>query len=419
MAQVNDDLVSNEVRNYIEKLTEELSIKNYYIDISAGSIRGDNYLGIIAKVLIKGETKSGKKTTLNFIVKSAPRNEVFRSLAPIRSAYDREIYIYSKVFPEFAKLQEERGILKPFQSFAKFYKGILDDKNEALIMENMKELGFELFDRHQTLNYSHVLLAMKEYGKFHALSYALRDQKPDLFKELSNNTQESFFSNLENSEAFEQTIYEQSDRALKTLDPIKEKVIYDKFKHFQERMFEIVKEVVGSKPAGQYAVIGHGDSWMNNMLFKYGNSSSRQSPSQICFLDWQLSRLASPALDLAYFIFVCTDKDLRDQHYEHLIQEYYDSLSSFLRELGSDPDKLFPFEVLQEHLKKFCVYGLYMAVMVLYLITSDVEDIPDIHSITDEDDAMEKWKFESRNIEKFNSRIRGVILDFIKYGYEF
>lgn len=90
-----------------------------------------------------------------------------------------------------------------------------------------------------------------------------------------------------------------------------------------------------------------------------------------------------------------------------------------LCKLGSDPDKLFPFDVLQEHLKKFSVFGLYMALMVLFFMTSETEEIPDIHSMTDEQDLMSKLQFESKNIEKYNDRISGVLLDFVKFGYEF
>lgn len=145
------------------------------------------------------------------------------------------------------------------------------------------------------------------------------------------------------------------------------------------------------------------------------SSLKSHSPPEVCLLDWQQARAGSPALDLAYFIFTCTDKPLRDQYYDHLIREYYESLSSFLRELGSDPDKLFPFEVLQEHLKKFCVFGLFVAITILYGVISEAEELPDFNNMT----GLEDLHIESKNVQWYNTRIRGVILDFIKFGYEF
>ncbi|KAF2904033.1 hypothetical protein ILUMI_02130 [Ignelater luminosus] len=302
MSAKTSDLVTEEVQVHIEELIKEIGITNHTKDISPGSALGENFFGIIARITVNGKDKSGENKVLRFIVKSAPRNEVIRATAPVRNAYNREIYMY---------------------------------------------------------------------------------------------------------------IYH--ERALKSLDPVKDKIAYDKFKKFQENLFEMAKNATQPGPAGKYAVIGHGDCWSNNMLFKYNSSSKPHPPSEICLLDWQLARAGSPALDLAYFIFTCTDKPLRDGHYDHLIQEYYESLSSFLRELGSDPDKLFPFEVLQEHLKKFCIFGLFIAITIVYGMSSEAEDIPDIHNMT----QLEELNFETSNIQKYYARIRGVVLDFIKFGYEF
>ncbi|KAF2904035.1 hypothetical protein ILUMI_02132 [Ignelater luminosus] len=247
--------------------------------------------------------------------------------------------------------------------------------------------------------------------------YEIKNQR--YFKRYLITPKKCFFNSYNQSDLAQKAQKDNNERALKSLDPMKDKIAYDRFKKFQDNMQETVKNLLQSESAGKYAVIGHGDSWVNNMLFKYDSTSRPHSPSEVCLLDWQLARAGSPALDLAYFIFACTDKPLRDQYYDHLIQEYYESLSSFLRELGSDPDKLLPFKVLQEHLKKFCVFGMYMAVMVLYVMNSEVEEIPDIHKMTDLEECMEEWRYETKNIQKYYERIRGVILDFIKFGYEF
>lgn len=60
-----------------------------------------------------------------------------------------------------------------------------------------------------------------------------------------------------------------------------------------------------------------------------------------------------------------------------------------------------------------------MAVMVLYVMHSEVEEIPDFHNMTDLEESMEEWKYETKNIQKYYARVRGVILDFIKFDYRF
>lgn len=110
------------------------------------------------------------------------------------------------------------------------------------------------------------------------------------------------------------------------------------------------------------------------------------------------------------------DQDLRQQHYDHFIQEYYNSLSTFLAELGSDANKLFPFEVLKEHLKNFSVYGLYMAMMVLFVMLSDPNEIPDINTLKEGETLNDKFQYVPKNNDKFRSRIRGVLYDYINLG---
>lgn len=65
---------------------------------------------------------------------------------------------------------------------------------------------------------------------------------------------------------------------------------------------------------------------------------------------------------------------------------YYNTLVTFMKRLGSDPEKMFPRQAFEEQLKRFGRFGLLMAIMVLPIFTSKVEDTPDM------DDLAEKFK---------------------------
>lgn len=84
-------------------------------------------------------------------------------------------------------------------------------------------------------------------------------------------------------------------------------------------------------------------------------------------------RYCSPVCDLVYYIFCCTTKELRDKHYEDFLNVYHSTLTEFLKRLGSDPEKLFPREAFDDHLKRFGRFGLTMAAMVLPIFVSEVE----------------------------------------------
>lgn len=98
-------------------------------------------------------------------------------------------------------------------------------------------------------------------------------------------------------------------------------------------------------------------------------------PRDIYLLDFQSVRYASPATDLSHNFFISCGHDLRSNHFEDLVKIYHDSLSAYLSELGSDPKKLFPFEALEDQLKKFSAYGAAIALRFLPIYTSQGDDV--------------------------------------------
>ena len=63
-------------------------------------------------------------------------------------------------------------------------------------------------------------------------------------------------------------------------------------------------------------------------MFTYDNNGK---PIDVNFLDWQTTRHASPIIDIVYFMFCCTTKELRDAHYDDFLKVYHNSLSAHVR----------------------------------------------------------------------------------------
>lgn len=58
-----------------------------------------------------------------------------------------------------------------------------------------------------------------------------------------------------------------------------------------------------------------------------------------------------------------------------------------------------------------------MSTMVIFLMMSEVDEIPDFHNISEIEDVVKEFNYESKNVNQFNERMRGVVLDCVKYGY--
>ncbi|KAK4884214.1 hypothetical protein RN001_000485 [Aquatica leii] len=378
MAPFQEQILSSEATKAFDDILKAQGVTNYCIKIRAlGSEQGQNSAALVYQVDVNGHDNTGNNVHKSFIIKSAPLNNEIRNVSHIRDAFIREIYVYSQVLCEFDSMQEEKCIINPFKSYPEYYKSTSQPFEEFIILQNLKLCGYKHYNCDMPVDLDHAVMVMRNYGRLHALSYALRDQKLHIFEQIIKNTHDDCFQNFQKHDvrAF---CKDRIEQALKSLDPIKEKPAYQKFQEFSENMFEILPKCVDSKLTDKHAVIIHGDCSLSNFMFKYEDFENAHKPTAMRFLDWQLTRLGSPAVDLTTFLFSSTDKKLRDLHYDDLINEYYNSLCSMLEQLGTDPMKMLPFSILQQHLKKYGIFGLFMAALLVFVKSNKKFSIRDI-----------------------------------------
>lgn len=139
--------------------------------------------------------------------------------------------------------------------------------------------------------------------------------------------------------------------------------------------------------------------------------------------DWQLARYASPAVDVLYFIFMSSDKPLRDQHYDHLIQAYHNSLREQLELLGSDVNLLFPFTALLRQMKQngACILGICL--MALPMLSMDQKDMPTLDEWSEKfkdatPEDLEKMQYQSteKSENEYKIRMSGILRDMHRKG---
>lgn len=136
-------------------------------------------------------------------------------------------------------------------------------------------------------------------------------------------------------------------------------------------------------------------------------------------LDYQQSRYSSPVLDLLFFLFSCTDHEMRQQHYEELMKIYHNSLNEFLGKLGSTTK--FPYEKFQEQLKKFGKYGFICATFLIPILFMKNEELPDASLLLKILEKPDNYKDVVNEYAKlspiFIEKMRGCIIDSFDYGY--
>ncbi|KAI4491672.1 hypothetical protein M0804_003064 [Polistes exclamans] len=305
------------MEKYLRLIADEEFFTNISFSVTPAVKSGENFVGDVYRATIQGDEKNGRSKKIHLIAKCAPLDS-------------RRKYIKILVLEDL--------------KYQNYY---------------MRELKF--------LDYPHARLTLRSIARFHAYSFAIRAKKPETFEIFKSIKEPVFY--------FGNPITintEDDDYSIALIDLI-EKVLEEEDEHYRKRyknfvknMSKIALEVVKGSYAEPYAVVNHGDAWTNNILFKYKENDKNNEPEDLRFLDFQVCRYASPALDISYILFCFTLHEMRVKHYDDLLRDYYDSFSNCLRSLDCDPNVLFPYETLLKHIKHFGRYAACMAVYVLH-----------------------------------------------------
>lgn len=89
--------------------------------------------------------------------------------------------------------------------------------------------------------------------------------------------------------------------------------------------------------------------------------------------------------------------------------------------LGSDPQKLFPYTLMQEHLRKFGKYGFILATVILPMLATEKGSGLNLDGMADNlrncADMQIIDKFLTKSQNKFHSRLRDIVIDMVRLGY--
>ncbi|XP_055312342.1 uncharacterized protein LOC129574385 [Sitodiplosis mosellana] len=410
------------VINCVHKVAKNEGFTDFKIETKAGSAHGDNFLGIMTAITLTGTRRKNGQTQseeLHLLCKAPPRNVIRQKNFATSLVFSREIYIYSKLLPAFVRFQREKGLSEAdsFLSFPKVYACEVNEEKQTyiLLMEDLRSKNYEMWPKDETVDLEHELLVMKELSKFHAISFAMKDQRPNEFREFQQLT--DFFVGIYVKTTIKSFIKTLIDRSINVLEKPQHKQIMQNFRNtFLERA-----EKLKSVPyCDEFGIMLHGDCWNNNFLFQHRNDNKKQLKS-ICFVDWQLTHYSPPVIDVLYNIFSSTDKPFRDLHYEKLLKTYYSSLSQTIRKLGSDPNKLYTYENFQEQMRKYSDYALLLAPMIITIRLAKAKDVANLDDYAEclerGEEADVVHEFDDETQAEFSKQINGLVTDLVDYGY--
>uniref|UniRef100_A0A8W7PTP1 CHK kinase-like domain-containing protein n=1 Tax=Anopheles coluzzii TaxID=1518534 RepID=A0A8W7PTP1_ANOCL len=348
------------------------------------------------------------------IAKVAPTTSLRRSLYNSSAHFQREKYVFDVVLPMFERFQQARG-LRTAKSFAHYPSVIVSECCEGfeyILQRDLMAHGYRNFPRTEPLAYEDVLLVLTHLAQFHAISFAMQQQAPDAYAQIVSELQETIFVPPLHS-SFVDFLQRKVDYAIETLQrnpAAGDGAVAERLCRFRDEYGQAMVDCVQNRDD---TVICHGDCWISNILYRPMNAK------ELKFLDWQVARCATPAIDLSYFIFCCTDSELRERLPE-LLRKYHSALVRRMDELGTvNGRELFPFERLQMHMKKYARFGFGMALMTLHSTCCVEKDLPNVSAaletteLVDIDELAKDMLYNPAYIK----RMSGVCRDMVRFGY--
>ncbi|XP_068624247.1 uncharacterized protein [Battus philenor] len=314
--------------------------------------KGDSYLSEVIRIKIHGNKPDGETKHVQVILKTIPKNVCRRLTFRSDEFFKNEIIFYERVLPALLEFQSKKNMKEPFDKYTKRFLTHCDGLNDVICLEDASLFNYGSAVRQEGIDFDHCKVTVKSLAQYHAMSFAMRDQEPEKFNKISNEVFESYYDDRLWS-WYSRFWHRISNIAIDAVEKEYPDSIYvEKIKQFAvpERYKYMIK-AVNDKTNG---VMSHGDSWTNNFLYKYQNNR----PIDAKIIDFQLTRCASPVLDLTFFIYACTSQEMRLQHYNDLLKYYYEVLARQIRDMDSDPDKIYPWDVFMDEIKKYSYFGL-------------------------------------------------------------
>jgi hypothetical protein len=77
---------------------------------------------------------------------------------------------------------------------------LADGENDFIVLEDLSPAGYVTANRSECLDFDHCVAVLQTLGRFHALSFAMRDQDPEGFETLASCVKVCDLEGLKNQE---------------------------------------------------------------------------------------------------------------------------------------------------------------------------------------------------------------------------
>ncbi|KAG6456730.1 hypothetical protein O3G_MSEX009914 [Manduca sexta] len=402
------DNISEPQLAFIRDVLEKRGYKDTKVTFEAVGQAGDNYVANVKRIVVRNENG-----VFQMIAKIAPQHEFLRNAVETDQVFKNELIMYKLVLPKFQQLEEQADLLKEDRlRFAECYGASMTAPHEVILLEDMNEPGFIMLDRFKPLSDECIRSVLRNLALLHSLSYALKHKELDVFNEYKNSLFD-MWGNLMDKPLTKTHFDSMQNTFMKIVDgDHRKRIIKDSIIQGITLGIKFAKQDEGSK----YSIIQQGDSWINNILFRFDGDSLQES----VLIDYQMSKESNPSCDILYMLLTCTDHESRLKHYHDWIDFYHSELDKALANHGLKSNYVYPRDKLDADLKRYAKVMFGLAVIVAHSLAKKNEDAAKMKEImkeeVDADSLNELLQIDDETTQILKRRLEGLVDSLLKFG---
>ncbi|XP_011172555.1 uncharacterized protein LOC105204969 [Solenopsis invicta] len=298
------------------------------VDWKLESLEGaKGFLGQYYHLYIKAQI-DGKTQSLQFFAKTPPpsHSPQFKFLQRY-DTFNKEIMVYT----DLMRRMGAGGLLKwKVECY-------LCKRNVIIVLEDASIDGYATLDKYIPYDEEHCVWALRALSRLHSRSLLLderlrRENGRTIFDLYGQRLNEVLF--VEGDDRSEKVLTSSIIgfcAAVDFIDELDDKrkiVVKRRITEWSRKIFQLLA------PSKKYRnVICHRDVWANNIMFRHdleGNVNGSY------LIDWQFLSFCPPAVDFACCLYLTTDRNTRDRHFDSFARIYHDSFAQGLAEEGLD-----------------------------------------------------------------------------------
>lgn len=253
---------------FITKVLEGRGFNDGTVVVEPVGKAGDNYAANVKRITFD----NGNGTTFKMIAKIAPTVEMLRQAARVAAIFGNETIIYEKVLPKFEELENKAGLSSEDKlRWPACYGTLTDPPNEVILLEDLAEAGFAMLDRFKSLDDGQVKSILRNFAKFHSLSYVLKNKEPNVYEDFATGLYDMWALSTPEAQAFFTMFLNQIEtQTLMVLDQDQHKKLV---KGLVTGAIDHMNKLKKADEGAKQIVIQQGDAWTNNIMYKLGDVS--------------------------------------------------------------------------------------------------------------------------------------------------